>query len=95
VRNDSGGRANRGYVEQAFTGTIVLPSAKLSLSSQIVPYYGTFFARDIESHQDNVIVALPFGWEKDCVQFGCSAPDMRHPCATNLQTLTATDCRMP
>ena len=65
-------------VEQAFTGTIVVPNAKLSLSSQNTPYYGTFFARDIESHQDNVIVALPFGWDKDCVQFGCSAPDMCH-----------------
>jgi RHS repeat-associated protein len=66
------------FVEQAFTGTIVVPNAKLSLSSQNTPYYGTFFARDIESHQDNVIVALPFGWDKDCVQFGCSAPDMCH-----------------
>ena len=36
------------------------------------PPSGTFFARDIESHQDNVIQALPFGWDRDCVEFGFS-----------------------
>ncbi|HJX55069.1 MAG TPA: FG-GAP-like repeat-containing protein, partial [Polyangia bacterium] len=66
------------FVEQAFTGTIVAPNAKLSLATLTTPYRGTFFARDIESHQNNLIEALPFGWDEDCVQFGCLAPDMCH-----------------
>jgi YD repeat-containing protein len=66
------------FVEQVFTGTIVVPNAKLSLATETTPYRGTFFARDIESHQDNVIQALPFGWDRDCVEFGCLAPDMCH-----------------
>jgi RHS repeat-associated protein len=68
------------FVEQVFTGTIVVPNAKLSLATLPIPlvYRGTFFARDIESHQDNTIQALSFGWDKDCVQFGCGPLDQCH-----------------
>jgi hypothetical protein len=65
-------------IEQVFKGTIVVPNAKLTLGSRPVPYRGTFYGKDLESHQDNVVQALPFGWDRECVQFGCLAPDLCH-----------------
>jgi hypothetical protein len=66
------------FVEQPFTGTIVAPNTRISFSSIAAPFRGAFYAQDIEIHQNNVVMALPFDWTREhgnCWQFGCPAPD--------------------
>jgi hypothetical protein len=52
------------FVEQAFVGTIIVPSAKLTLASCAYGHRGTFFAKSIEVHQNSNIVAVPFDWTR-------------------------------
>ncbi len=64
-------------LENAFSGLVLAPDAKINMSSNTTPgYAGSFFADEIEVHQDSHVTHVPFsGWKYLCQWFGTEDMD--------------------
>ena len=71
-------------INAPFTGTLVVPNAKVSLISSTSPgHVGSFFAKSLEIHQDSVLTHQPFAhpWEFGSVEPPGFEPNAAHPAA--------------